>query len=379
MLVVVVDDILHVASSNTVITEFSSLMAKEYDFKNLGVPSLMIGVNISVSKDNIRLNQSHYIRCLAEKFGQLSAVNVSYPASVHGCLGSAQCSDSEPLDVSTCPYLSLVGGLLWVTITRPDVATVVSRACQHSKNPTRAHWKAAIRILRYLLTTADFALVYPRSVRPVTVTAYADAAFANEIKQRSRYGHAIYVSGCLVCWLTKATKSVCLSTAEAEFVAAAEAVKDILWLRNFLAELGFSQSAPSELYEDNQACVAMVNNHIVSGRNRHFCVKMAWLREQVTSGVVVFVFLSLAKITSQIFSPRFSLPMLISNSPSLSFVLWVYCRGGRDETYPQHTPIPITTMVYTMSSDILSPPTLKSALSIASSRLATIGLSVTHP
>ena len=225
MLVVVVDDILHVASSKAIITEFSSLMAAEYDFKNLGVPSLMIAVNITVSKDAIKLNQSHYIRDLADKFGQLSAVKVSYPASVHGCFGSAQCPDSEPLEVSTCPYLSLVGGLLWVTITRPDVATVVSRACQHSKNPTRAHWKAAIRILRYLLTTADFALVYQRFVRPVTVTAFADAAFANELKQRSRYGHAIYVSGCLVCWLTKATKSVCLSTAEAEFVAAVEAVK----------------------------------------------------------------------------------------------------------------------------------------------------------
>ena len=277
-------------------------MAREYDFKNLGVPSLMIGVNIEVSASEVKLNQSHYIRALADKFGQLSAAKVSCPASVHGCLGSARCPDSEPLDVTACPYLSLVGGLLWVTITRPDVATVVSRACQHSKSPTRAHWRAAIRILRYLLTTADYALVYPRSVRPVVVSAFADAAFANELVQRSRHGHAIYVSGCLVCWLTKSTKAVCLSTAEAEFIAAAEAVKDLLWLRNFLGELGFPQSSPSKLHEDNQACVAMVNNHIVSGRNRHFCVKMAWLREQVASGVVVFVFVSGKNNVADIFT-----------------------------------------------------------------------------
>ena len=208
LLVIVVDDILHVASSKTIIKDFSTLMAKEYDFKNLGVPSLMIGVNISVTDTHIKLNQAHYIRELAEKFGQLSATKVYCPASVHGCLGSSLCPDSEPLDVTTCPYLSLVGGLLWVTITRPDVATVVSRACQHSKSPTRAHWRAAIRILRYLLTTSNYALVYPRSVRPILVSAYADAAFANELNQRSRYGHAVYVSGCLVCWLTKATKAV---------------------------------------------------------------------------------------------------------------------------------------------------------------------------
>ena len=88
--------------------------------------------------------------------------------------------------------------------------------------------------LRYLLPTVDLALVYHRSVRPVVLTAFVDAAFANDLQQRSRYGHAIYVADCLVCWLTKATSAVCLSTAEAEFVAAAEAVKDLLWLRNFL-------------------------------------------------------------------------------------------------------------------------------------------------
>ena len=65
------------------------LMVKEYDFKNLGVPSLMIGVNIMISDGHIKLNQSHYIRELADKFGQLSAAKVYFPDSVHGCLGSA--------------------------------------------------------------------------------------------------------------------------------------------------------------------------------------------------------------------------------------------------------------------------------------------------
>ena len=236
-----------------IVDDFSARMSKTYAFKNLGVPSLMIGVNIVVAADSIRLNQAHYIRELATKFGQLTAAKVHCPASTHGCLDSSTCPDSEPLDTSVFPYLSLVGDLLWTTITRPDVAAVVSRACQHSKSPTRAHWRAAIRILRYLFTTADYAIVYARTLRPIDVTAFADAAFANEVQQRSRCGHAVYVANCLVCWLTKATTAVCLSTAEAEFIAAAEAVKDLLWVRNFLAELGFPQDGPSQLREDNQA------------------------------------------------------------------------------------------------------------------------------
>ena len=112
----------------------------------------------------------------------------------------------------------------------------------------------------------------------------------------------IYVAECLVCWLTKTTSAVCLSTAEAEFIAAAEAVKDLLWLRNFLTDLGFPQTQPSKMFEDNQACVAMVSNHVVTARNRHFCVKMAWLREQVASKVVSLVFVSGRNNVADIFT-----------------------------------------------------------------------------
>ena len=289
---VVVDDILHAASSPAVITKFAESMSSVYSLKNLGVPSLMVGIHVIVTSSNIKLNQSHYIRQIADTFGQLNAAPVDTPASQHGCLGDSPTSDSEPLDTTSFPYLSLIGSLLWCTITRPDISTAVSRACRHSKSPTLAHWRAAIRILRYLLSTSDLSITYPIRRRPVTVCAYADTAYGNESGKRSRHGHAVFLSGCIVSWLTKATTAVCLSTAESEFVEATEAAKDVVWLRNFVTELGFPQLAPSRLLEDNQACVAMVNNHSVTGRNRHFCVKMAWLRQQVSDEIIKLVFVA---------------------------------------------------------------------------------------
>lgn len=302
LLAVVVDDILHVCSSEAVAARFVQQMESTYRMKHLGVPALMVGIRISVSPATIRLDQRHYIAHLVASFKQTDCAPVAVPASTHGCLAAGACPDSPLLDKERFPYLSLVGSLLWVTITRPDVAAVVSRACQHSRAPTMAHWRAAIRILRYLHSTADLALCYDRTVRPVVVSAYADAAFGNETERRSRYGHAVYLADCLVCWQTKATKSVCLSTAEAEYIAATECTKDIVWLRNLLAELGFPQSAPTVLYEDNQACVAMVNNHVVTGRNRHFCVKMAWLRAQKRNGIVFFVFVASKNNVADIFT-----------------------------------------------------------------------------
>ena len=69
-----------------------------------------------------------------------------------------------------------------------------------------------------------------------------------------------------------------------------------------MSELGFTITAPSVIREDNQACVAMVRNHSVSGRNRHFCLKMAWLREQVAKGVIQFMFVASKNNVADIFT-----------------------------------------------------------------------------
>ena len=290
ILAIVVDDILHVASSSSIINEFARSMDSKYNMQHLGVPQFMIGIKIDIDSSAICLCQQQYIEQAAEKFGQLDSAPVRSPAHPSGCFAQASPGDSPRLDSATHPYLSLVGSLLWITITRPDVQVAVSRACSHSQHATMAHWRAAIRILRYLYATRTYALTYKRSLRPVVVSAFVDAAYGNDDGHRSRRGHLVHLSGCLVIWSTRATGTVCQSTSEAEFTAANECVKDILWLRGILREFGFSFDAPSVVREDNQATIAMVNNHLVSARNRHFCIRMSWLREQATAGIVTFVY-----------------------------------------------------------------------------------------
>ena len=103
----------------------------------------------------------------------------------------------------------------------------------------------------------------------------------HELDRRSRYGFTVFLGACLISWISKYTVIVCLSTSEAEFVAVTEAAKDVIWVRGFLDELDLLPTSASSIYEDNQACVAMISNHSVSSRNKHFAVKMFWLREQV--------------------------------------------------------------------------------------------------
>ena len=96
----------------------------------------------------------------------------------------------------------------------------------------------------------------------------------------------VYVHGCPVLWVTKVSHMVCLSTAESEYVAAVEALKASLWLARMLAELRGIPVPKVLLLEDNQACIRMATNPVVSSRNRHFAMRMWWLRQQVQDGTV---------------------------------------------------------------------------------------------
>ena len=299
---IVVDDMLHAASSRALLRTFSAELASTYKMTHLGVPKFMIGIKISISDDQISLCQEQYIDHAVRKFGQQDAAPVSCPANPSGCLADLSSGSDQPLDTAVYPYMSLVGCLLWVTVTRPDVQTAVSLACRHGAAPTMSHWRAAIRILRYLRCTSTIGLSFRVRRRQLDVSAFVDAGYGGEVGSRSRRGHMVLLAGCPILWTTRATSMVCQSTSEAEFVAANECVKDILWLRGILLEVGFSSRAPSVVFEDNQATIAMTKNHVVSARNRHFCIRMAWLREQAAAGHVVFKYVPSKENIADIFT-----------------------------------------------------------------------------
>ena len=276
MLAIVVDDILLTASSPHGADAFASTMRKTYNMSDLGVPSRMVGLAINISPGAITLNQNQFIRDLASTFRQQDSNPIHTPCA----LGTVPEGDS-PLLPPDNHYLSLVGSLLWATISRPDIAVAVSKACAVSQSPTRADWKAAIRILRYLLSTPKVTLTFtrPKSLTPA-VAVYVDSAWANEKESKSRFGFAVMVYGNPILWKTQVSRMVCLSTAEAEFVAAVEACKAALWISRMFAELMHLPSAPVTVLEDNQACIRMIENPVVSARNRHFAMRMWWLRQQ---------------------------------------------------------------------------------------------------
>ena len=184
VLAVVVDDILVASSALSLINKFESDMKQVYQLTSLGVPKRLVGLNITMTEDGLTIDQEQFVKDIAADFKQSDCKPVSSPAS----LGDVPLGASPALPPNN-RYLSLVGSLLWASLTRPDIAVAISLACSKSVHPTKADMAAAIRILRYLLHTPHVKLTFRRPAdRTLRVCTYVDAAWSNASGCNSRFG-----------------------------------------------------------------------------------------------------------------------------------------------------------------------------------------------
>ena len=158
ILAIVVDDIIAATSNPALLDAFETEMRKVYQLTSLGVPTKLVGLNIAVTDDGITLDQNQFIKDLARDFKQLKCKRITTPIAP-GDVPHGQ----SPLLPPGHRYLSLVGSLLWASVTRPDIAVAVGIACTKSKSPTKADLARAIRILRYLLHTPHIKLTLLRN------------------------------------------------------------------------------------------------------------------------------------------------------------------------------------------------------------------------
>ena len=140
-----------------------------------------------------------------------------------------------------------------MTGTRPDLAFAVSKVSQFAANPTQTHLLAAKRILRYIKGTIDYKIHFgsESTDNSITLKGYSDADWGSDPDSRkSTSGYVFIVNAGAVSWSSKQQPTVALSTAEAEYMALAHAMKEAIWLRTLLAELNFKQDT-TVIFEDN--------------------------------------------------------------------------------------------------------------------------------
>ena len=140
------------------------------------------------------------------------------------------------------PYASAVGSLMYAMVcTRPDIAHAVGVVSRYMVNPGKEHWEAVKWLLRYLRGTSSTSLCFGKG--KVTLQGFVDANLCGDVdssKSTSRYIYTI--GGTTLSWMSRFQKCVSLSSIEVEYVAIAEAGKEMIWLVDYLEELGKKQS-----------------------------------------------------------------------------------------------------------------------------------------
>jgi hypothetical protein len=158
-------------------------------------------------------------------------------------------------------------------------------------NPSVIHWTAALGVLRYLAATQDHGILYEPSYDSDKIKGYADADYAGDIDtRRSTTGYVFILNGGAISWSSRLQPTVAVSTAEAEYMAAAFAVKEALWLRKLLMDLG-KGSEPIRIYGDNQSALKLIKHPIASLRSKHIDIVYHFTRERAARGEVKFEYI----------------------------------------------------------------------------------------
>ncbi|KAG8651962.1 hypothetical protein MANES_06G038601v8 [Manihot esculenta] len=209
----------------------------------------------------------------------------------HGIhLSKNQCpmTSDERERMNKIPYASAIGSIMYAMLcTRPDVSYALSTTNRYQTDPGESHWTAVKNILKYLRRTKDAFLVYGGLEDELVVSGYTDASFQTDIDDfRSQSGFVFNLNGGIVSWKSSKQSTIADSTIEAEYIAASDAAKRAVWLKEFISELGMVSSIakPMDLYCDNNGAIAQAKEPRSHQRSKHILRRYHLIREIIDRG-----------------------------------------------------------------------------------------------
>lgn len=283
-LLIYVDDLLLIAEMQEHIDAMKETVMGAFKSRDMGVPDYFLGLHLDRPnpRGQIIVSQRQYVKRLAERHGLTDAKPTLLPMSP----GSGPQEAGTRLDQAGVErYQGLIGGLLYLaTCTRPDVSYSVGKLARYAARPTEEHEAAALRVLRYLKGTARWGLKY---AGPQRLIGYCDADYAGDVdSRRSTSGYAFLLHGAAVSWSSKLQTTVAMSTTEAEYIAAATAAREGIWLKLLLADLGEADH-PVQMRSDNQSAIHLMHNPGGTARSKHIDVANHFVRDRVARGELI--------------------------------------------------------------------------------------------
>jgi hypothetical protein len=198
-------------------------------------------------------------------------------------------------------YRSMIGSLLYLCASRPDIMLSVCMCARFQAAPKESHHQAVKRILRYLAHTPTLGLWYPKGAQ-FDLVGYSDSDYAGDrVDRKSTSGTCHFLGRSLVCWSSRKQNCVSLSTAEAEYIAAGACCTQLLWMKQTLKDYDIKvKKIP--LFCDNESAIKIAHNPVQHSRTKHIDIRHHFLRDHVAREDIVISDVSSEENLADIFT-----------------------------------------------------------------------------
>jgi hypothetical protein len=251
-LVLYVDDVLLIRTAIQMMDAVKSSLRKSFLMKDLGEAAYILGKKIYIdrSKRLIRLSQDKYIDKILNRFNMQDSKKGFLPMSHAITLSKKQCplEPDEQERMTAILYASSIGSIMYAMLcTHPDVFYALSATSRYQSNYGEAHWTIVKNILKYLRRTKEACLVFGGG-EGLIVKGYNNASFQTDADDsKSQSSFVFCLNGGAASWKSSKKDTVADLMTEAEYIAASEAAKEVVWVRNFAFELGVVPSVSSPM------------------------------------------------------------------------------------------------------------------------------------
>ncbi|GKB11749.1 retrovirus-related pol polyprotein from transposon TNT 1-94 [Tanacetum coccineum] len=274
-----VDDIIFGSTCQDMCDEFAKIMHDEFEMSMMGELNFFLGLQIKKMEDGIIFNQSNYIKEMLKKFGLEDSKPMKTPMSSDTKLTK----DEECESVDSTKYRGMIGSLLYLMASRPDIMFSVCLCARFQEAPKTSHLEAVKRIFRYIKGTTHLGLWYPKGTGIETVV-YADSDHAGDyVDRKSTSGICTFVGCCLTSWFSKKQTALAISTTEAEYVSAGKACQQALWMKQALIDYDVRlDDVP--IMCDNKGAIDLSKNPVQHSRTKHIEIRHHFLCDNVQKG-----------------------------------------------------------------------------------------------